>query len=249
MDKVIMLKNSRPDIGLYTRNATLGNEYTLVEQFIEYYCSTFLRNNRKTQLAVFVEPRIDSGFPDVVFASYLPSILDNWSDEREKLDVFDLKLLSYICNAQNAKGTKIIAKLGFPEKQTLTSLEKLMDAKLILYRSGSWRIRELRDVFSITKLIAVEAKLNDVSKVIDQSFVNTRFASHSYALTNSANPNRETIRTISKYGIGLYCKTSRFKRCVEAKQYALPSSYLSYQFNEWVGKAIARKGGKQNAEF
>ena len=122
MDQVMLLKNGYPDIGLYTRNTTPGSEYRLVEQFIDYYCSVFLRGNKKTQLAVFVEPRIDSGFPDVVFASYLPSITDNWSEEREKLDIFDLKLLSYIFDVKTVKGTTIITKLGFPEKQTIASL-------------------------------------------------------------------------------------------------------------------------------
>ena len=93
VNQVILLKDSNSRIGLYTRNTTIGAEYTMVEQFIDYYCSKFIRDNKKHNLAVFVEPRIDSGFPDVVFAVYRPSIMDNWSNEREKLDVSDLKLL------------------------------------------------------------------------------------------------------------------------------------------------------------
>ncbi|MDR2590272.1 MAG: hypothetical protein LBC71_04710 [Oscillospiraceae bacterium] len=247
MSNVMIFNNSRPEIGLYTRPATLGAEHSLVEQFIDYYCYTFIRNNKKTKLAVFVEPRIESGFPDVVFASYLPSITDNWSDKREALDVYDLKLLSYLCSSNNALGVKIITKLGFSEKQTITSLEKLMDAKLVTYRDRSWRVRELRDVFSLTKLIAVEAKLNDISKVVEQSHLNTWFASQSYALTNSTNPQSETVRTFTRYGIGLYCKGSHFRKIIDAKSYSLPSSYLSFQFNEWIGKIIAHKGGICNA--
>ena len=72
MNQELILNCDRSDIGLFTRNNTYGDEYTLVEQFIDYYCSSFRRNNKKMRLAVFVEPRIDSGFPDVVFASYLP---------------------------------------------------------------------------------------------------------------------------------------------------------------------------------
>ena len=243
MNQVLLFKKSIPDIGLYTRYVTLGEEYSLVEQFIDYYCHTFVRNNKKTKLAVFVEPRLESGFPDIILVSYLPSILDNWSDKRETLDVYDLKLLSYLCNTPNALGAKLITKLGFPEKQTLSSLEKLMDAKLISYRKCGWSVRELRDVFSLTKLIAVEAKLNNISKVIEQSYLNTWFASHSYALTNSAHPQDKTVKIFSKYGIGLYCKGSHFRKVVEAKQYRLPSSYLSFQFNEWIGKAIVHERG------
>jgi len=243
MSQVMVIKNSCPDIGLYTRPATLGDEYSLVEQFIEYYCHMFMRNNRKTQLAVFVEPRIDSGFPDVVFASYLPSITDNWSDQRGVLDVHDLKLLAYLCSVKTALGARLISTLGFPEKQTITSLEKLMDAKLISYQDHSWRVRKLRDVFSLTKLIAVEAKIKDISRVVEQTHLNTRFASHSYALTNSEHPQNETVRTFKKLGIGLYGKGSQFRRIVEAKQHTLPSSYLSFQFNEWIGKSLAYQGG------
>jgi hypothetical protein len=203
-----------------------------------------MRSNKKNLLSVFIEPCIESGFPDVVFATYLPSITENWSDKRELLDIYDLKLLSYLCNSGNVLGAKLISKLGFPEKQTLISLEKLMDAKLISYRKHSWRIRKLRNVFSLTKLIAVEAKINDISKLVEQSHRNTWFASHSYALTNSANPQNETIKTFLKYGIGLYCKGVQFYKKVEAKQCVLPSSYLSFQFNEWIGKTIAHQSVK-----
>lgn len=239
MSQVMIMNNSWPDIGLYTRSPTIGGEYELVEQFIEYYCNSFIRNNKKTQLAVFVEPRVDAGFPDVVFASYLPSITENWTDRREELDVFDLKLLSYLCTVGGVRGTKIISTLGFSEKQTLVSLEKLMDAKLISYRSHSWRVRELRDVFSLTKLIAVEAKLNDINKVIEQTHLNTRFASHSYALTNSTHPQGTTVKTFKRFGLGLYGKDSQFRRIVDARSFSLPSSYLSFQFNEWIGKSLA----------
>lgn len=242
MSQVMIIKHSRPDIGLYIRPTTLGNEYELVGQFIEYYCNTFIRNNKKTQLAVFIEPRIDSGYPDVVFASYLPSITDNWSEKREALDIFDLKLLSYLSTTEDAIGAKIISTLGFPERQTLTSLEKLMDAKLISYRGRSWRVRDLRNVFSLTKLIAVEAKLNDINKVIEQTHLNTRFASHSYALTNSVHPQDATVREFKRFGLGLYGRDSHFRHIVEAKPFPLPSNYLSFQFNEWIGKSLANEG-------
>jgi hypothetical protein len=35
----------------------------------------------------------------------------------------------------------------------------------------------IRDIFSITKLVAVEAKMSNLSKVVEQSFLNTWFAS------------------------------------------------------------------------
>ena len=115
MNQIMVLDRSRPEIGLSTRPATHWDEFALVKQFIDYYCNTFVRNNKKTRLAVFVEPRIDSGFPDVVFASYLPSIIDKWVDTREALDIYDLKLLSYLYSAENMLGAKLISTLGMPQ--------------------------------------------------------------------------------------------------------------------------------------
>jgi len=249
MCQVMFLSSNRPDIGLYTRQVTCGEEYSFVWQFIDYFCHIFKRNNKRNKLAVFMEPRIDSGFPDVVFASYLPTIIDNWTDIRETLNVFDLKLLSYIYNVKSIVCAELVTDLGFSERQLITSLEKLLGAGLVSYRKRDWCICTKRKVFSLTKLIAVEAKLNNIRKVFEQTYLNTRFVSHSYALVNSINPKSETQKMFLKYGIGLYCKDLQFRRVIEAKQFILPSSYVSFQFNEWVGKAIVKQGGTLNVGF
>ena len=81
--------------------------------------------------------------------------------------------------------------------------------------------------------------MSDIRKVAEQTLINTWFASQSYALVNSANPQNNTINNFLKQGTGLYCKQKGFKKIVEAQKLKLPSSYLSLQFNEWVGKAVA----------
>lgn len=96
------------------------------------------------------------------------------------------------------------------------------------------------DVFSLTKIIAVEAKLNDISKVLQQAILNTRFASHSYALINTTCPRSKTIKSFERFGLGLYGKDSHFREIVKARERMLPSNYLSFQFNEWIVKIIAK---------
>lgn len=238
MNQVTIIQKNMPNIGLYTRNITVGDEYAMVEQFIDYYCTKFIRDNKKMQLAVFIEPRISSGFPDIVFATYRPSIIDHWSDERMKLDSSDLKLLSFLCCTPNATEDDILSILGLSAKQTLKSVGKLLDAKVIVRRSGCWQARNINEIFGITKLVAVEAKMNNVSKVVEQSFLNTWFSSHSYALTNAVNPQEDTVQACIQCGIGLYCRGKQFKKIVDAKPYALPSSYLSFQFNEWICRIL-----------
>ena len=239
MDRIIILENDIPQIGLFTRTVAQGEEFALVQQFIDYYSNQFLQNNKKYNLAIFIEPKVTSGFPDIVFISYLPDIMDNWSPERTNLGTNDLKLLSHLLLTKGVDGKHLISALKLPEKQTLTSLEKLLDAKLISYCNRKWQPRKLRDIFSVKKLVSVEAKINNINRVVEQSLVNTWFSSHSYALTNSAKPQNKTIKTFLKHGIGLYCKNKTFQKMVEAKKIGLPSSYLSLQFNEWIGNNFA----------
>lgn len=83
MDRVMIIDHGIRNIGLYTRTVTEGEEIELVKAFIDYYIHIFLKNNKVNNLAVFIEPQIASGFPDIVLASYSPKILDGWSEDRE----------------------------------------------------------------------------------------------------------------------------------------------------------------------
>lgn len=237
VERISIFNKDMPQLGLFTRSTTQGEESELVKQFVDYYCERFLHDNKTYNLAVFIEPRVPSGFPDIVFASYVPNIIENWSIERTRLDTSDLKVLSHLILTKGCNGSSIISALKMSEKQVITSLEKLIDAKLILRGNNMWKPRELKHFYSIKKLVSVEAKINNINRVAEQTFINTWFASHSYGLINVSNPRNGTIQNFAKRGIGLFCKTRSFKKVVEAKRLSLPSSYLSLQFNEWIGNA------------
>ena len=237
VERISVFDREMPNIGLYTRTTTQGEEHALVMEFIEYYCDRFLSRNKVDKLAVFVEPRVSSGFPDIVFAWYAPAVMDNWSIDRTRLGTPDLKILSHLILMRGSNGAGVITALRMPERQVITSLEKLIDADLVSRVGHTWVPRELRDIYGIRRLVSVEAKVNNMRRVAEQSFINTWFSSQSYALTNTCNPQNETVQSLAKHGIGLYCKSGTFKKVIEARRLSLPSSYLSLQFNEWIGNA------------
>ena len=242
MERITILDQNIPDIGLYTRLATKGEEYNLMWDFIDFYCSEFARKNKEDNLAVFVEPRLSSGFPDMVFVTYSQSIQDNWSFQRKEIVTEDLKMLAYLIQRRKAEGIKIRIELGLSEKRTQQSLEKLREAKLIAYTEGVWQPQSLKTIFSIKELVSIEAKIGSMSRVLEQSMINTWFASHSYALTVAKKPRPNTLDAFSKRGVGLYTKVDGFKKLMEAKSLPLPSSYQSLQFNEWIGNKMALLG-------
>lgn len=238
MNRIQFFNENIPEIRLFSRKTPKGPESTLVNEFVNYYADYFLSNNKNKNLAVFVEPRIISGFPDVVFAAYDPKMLKKWNSQRKNLDVFDLKLLSFLIWAKVAEGKEIINKLKMPEKQTIISLEKLLDSKLITRKNKVWQPTPLKEIYGIKKLVSIEAKINNLRKVAEQSFLNTWFASQSYVLSNISSPSPNTFTNFEKYGIGLYCKKNTFRKIIEAHKFSLPSSYISLQFNEWIGNSI-----------
>lgn len=234
-----MFDHNIKDIGLYTRPSTQGDELELVKNFIEYYTHNFLKNNKTSNLAIFVEPKVASGFPDIVFASYSPKILSNWSEERENLETRDLKVLSQLLMTKGSTGSELITRLKMSEKDTIQAIERLFDANMIIREQGIWKPVDIKKLYNIKKLISVEAKMTDIKKVAEQSIINTWFASQSYALTNTSNPQISTIKRFESQGIGLYCKKRSFKKIVEARKLVSPSSYQALLFNEWIGRTVA----------
>ena len=239
MDRILIFDHNIKDIGLYTRPSTQGDELDLVEDFIEYYIHNFLKSNKTNNLAIFVEPKVASGFPDIVFASYSPKILENWSEQRENLETNDLKVLSQLLMTKGSTGSELITRLKMPEKDTIQAIEKLLDAHMIIRDHGLWKPVDIKKIYNIKKLISVEAKMTDIKKVAEQSLINTWFASQTYALTSTSNPQSSTIKKFERQGTGLYCKKRSFRKIVEAKKLASPSSYQSLQFNEWIGRTVA----------
>ncbi|MRI69077.1 hypothetical protein FDP56_01390 [Enterococcus casseliflavus] len=239
MGKTNFFYENNKSIGLKTRTNTYGKEYDLVWEFISYYEKRFYRYNKNNKLAVFVEPKIESTFPDIVLASYDETSYDNWSTTRNLLTVQELKILSILINKRSCDGEYFI-RLGYDAKQILRSLERLLDCGLIRRTARSWQVEPTSTFFGVKQLMAIEAKLYDVKSVYEQTLLNTWFASESYALLPVKQPQNSTRDLFYKNGLGLYTKPDGFKKVLQAKKKGLPTSYVSLQFNEWIGKSLNR---------
>lgn len=234
MNGVSTYRTNQPELGLFFRKSTTGKELDLVEEFVDEYQKEFLRYNKKKSLAIFIEPRLESGFPDIVFAKYQPDFVYNWNSKRSELDEQTLKILSLLISFKGLSSKKI-SRFGFSDEEILISIEKLLDAELITRVNEMWKSKNFKEICGITELIAVEAKMANNSKVLEQAITNTWFSSESYTLINSINPNKKTIESYNSKGIGMYGKKERFSKLIKAKKNSLPTSYITLQFNEWIG--------------
>lgn len=237
MDDVMFIDTSLPSIGLSIRKVTEGKESKLVKKFIDYRVSTFHERNG-TKLAVFLEPQIETMYPDIVFVEYTPEIYLQWNKSRNELSNRELKILYHLYVSRGASSDKLIKQLGTEAKALLVSLEKLLDANMIIRRDNMWQVQD--NVFGVKAIEAVEAKIGKWMEALKQALSNKWFASESYALSQlDTEPKRKTVERFEEYGIGIYvCNRNGFQKVHKSQTAKLPLCYGSILFSEWIGRLI-----------
>jgi len=184
-------------------------------------------------MTIFREPRLESGFPDIVIVTWHEKITQGWRPERISLKSRDFRILQFLYNTKNAKEDELDTYFGRAAKG---SLGRLHDAGMIRSVRSSWIPFSLGRLFAATNIIAIEAKIGKWNKVLNQAILNTWFASKSYVLVPKL-PSQKQIDEAKKHGIGV-CSLDRGNlKEVDGVSSGLPRSYASWMFNEWAWKS------------
>lgn len=222
--------SSLKNIGVHFRRALPGPEHDLIESFLQTMPLSLPKGHRMT---VFREPRLESGFPDIVIVTWHEKITCGWRQERKSLKPFDFRVLQFLYNARNAKENELDTCFG---RAATGSLGRLHDAGMIRSVKSSWIPFSLGKLFAATNIIAIEAKIGKWAKVLNQAVLNTWFASKSYVLVPKL-PSQRQIDEAQRHGIGV-CSFDKgdFKE-VGGLSSGLPRSYASWMLNEWAWKS------------
>lgn len=228
-----------PSLGLSMRTMREGPESRLVDMFISHFYET--KGKKEQEYAVFFEPLLPTGFPDIVIAEYNRSSYAEWYSFRNNLEITDLKILHHLYSIKKTTPELLVSQLGFPEHAVFRSLERLLDAKLVTRHNKKWGPIPLHKAYGITSLQAIEAKVSDWDCVLNQAFLNKWFASESYILLPIITPSKRNQSRASSQGIGIYTMSNnrhKIKRYFAAPKGKNPTSYVSWLFNEWIGRRI-----------
>ena len=241
MTHVIKFKDSIPEIGLFTRKPVKGPEQELVEHFIPHVTTSF--RNKDTSLAVFYEPKLDTGFPDIVFVEFCADIFSEWKEPRSYLLPVDLKVLHHLYCVGGSNSETLENQLGIKDKNLIISLERLLNSKLIRRYAKQWKPYQLKHTFAIKRIVAVEAKIEDWKSAFQQAEINTWFASESYVLSPVSSPTTRIVNISQRLGLGIYtfCDT-HVNQVTQAVKGSLPSCYAAWMFNEWIGRRLRLHG-------
>lgn len=226
-------------LGLTSRSKRIGPELELITVFLERPIFTA---PPQCEMAVFQEPRLPSGYPDLVVAFWRRDIVLKWQPARQNLLTDDIRLVHHLFQIGPAHVADLQNCIG---RKVSRSLERLRVAGMVKPKRDQWALRPLREIFAIKQLIAVEAKVSEWRGGLKQAWLNTWFASASYLLIPQL-PRRSTVLDRAKeIGIGVCTLQERViaPRC----RPRLPASYASWLFNEWVGRipALMQPHGKR----
>jgi hypothetical protein len=182
---------------------------------------------------------LESGYPDIVIAEYDPAVFETWADTRSKLTVKDLKVLTHLSSIEGADGLTLSHQLGYKTNEMMLILSRLLSANLIELNGAECKARPVEEIYGIKKLIAIEAKIKNWSSVLLQAQSNKWFASETYILIPVDQPNSKVLEECEQFGIGIYlCNSQDVKKFSRSSLAALPTCYVSWQFNEWIGRQI-----------
>ena len=187
---------------------------------------------RDCRTTLFREPRLLSGFPDLVAVTWHVPTTERWAGARREVATADLRVLQLLVSSGPAADADLTRLFG---KVPAASLGRLAAGGLVRKRAGMWASRRLEESFAVRGIVAFEAKISDWAQAIHQASANRWFASESYVLVPAV-PRRSTLLAQAKRaGVGVWVEgentpVQQAPSTIEQQ----PMSFASWLFNEWA---------------
>ncbi len=223
--------NTSERVALAFRSFRSGPEQDLVETFLSGLRISIPQGYKCT---IFREPRIESGFPDLVFAIWDRALTRVWNRKRADITRDELRLMHYLsqtgpCTTEELKLLKNVV--------VERSLDKLQEAEMVSLKGGRWRARRLSDNYAVKHIVAIEAKVSNWREGVNQAFHNTWFANTSYVLLPRVPQNTDLNIKHRSMSISLRLPQETTFDFNRLPKRSMPLSYASWQFNEWAWRA------------
>ncbi|HSY46917.1 MAG TPA: hypothetical protein VK800_12765 [Steroidobacteraceae bacterium] len=219
---------------MITRTATQGPELDVVRAFLERGIG---KGPPDAQVLVFCEPLLETGYPDVVVVHWQRSRAEAWPAARAEITPDDVKLLHFLMGARCVSRDEL--GQGISPGRRARSLDRLAAADVVTISRRWIRCRPLREIFAVSRIIALEAKISDWRRGLHQAFLNTWFASESFLLLPHLPERSQVMAEAQRIGVGVVVATERLAAPhVASRKDRLPQSYASWLFNEWAWRGF-----------
>lgn len=221
-------------VGARFRRPRLGPETDMVDAFLAASSFTPPRGCRTT---LFREPRLISGFPDLVAVTWHVPTTERWAGARHALSTSDLRLVQLLVSHGDTSEEELKELAG---RDALRAMVRLEAAGLVIQRERRWRVRRLRDAFAVRGIVAFEAKMADPAQALTQARQNTWFASESYVLLPRRPKTSSLLGEAARVGVGVWVNGENTPVLAAKVNEGQPLSYASWVFNEWAWRHAVR---------
>jgi hypothetical protein len=218
--------------GLFHRRTTAGEEKELVDGFVKNNLTPAPEGQLRF---VFVEPRLETGFPDLVVVYLDDAAAKEWNLDRAGFSKREICLLHHLATTGSQSPEDLTSIFSTGLKPAIAKLEA---AGLIRCVQKQWRALATRKLLAVRRIVAIEAKVGGWRGGLDQAFMNRWFASESYLLLPSRPQSPELAIELAATGVGLLTASTSLRRpLIPAEKSKLPGSYATWLFNEWACQA------------
>jgi hypothetical protein len=194
---------------------------------------------RELPAVFFHEPELPTGFPDLV-AVYLGREV-HLTRARLRLREAHVRVLHYLHTCDVITTAALAEQLRLRPKKLKDILDQLQAAELVSIQDDAVRARPLARTFAVKYIIAIEAKVRDWSRALEQAAANHWFASHSYILVPQSRSLSRIASRAQELGIGvLVFNGGKIHVAACARRRDIPASYGSWLFNEWAIRRVKR---------
>jgi hypothetical protein len=222
------------------RQARPGPEANLVEQFLLDLPFDTQRNCRVT---VFREPRLQSGFPDLVAVLWHEPTTRLWDEARAGISADDVRLVHFLAS-HGPRDEEGLAHMF--QRRVKTILTRLAALHLVYECGGFWRASALSRCFAVRQIIAFEAKVSDWRAGLRQASLNRWFASESYVLLPGVRNQKDLLDEAKALGVGVWIAGDLQPILRSSSSCARqPVSYASWLFNEWSWRCAVANGHRE----
>lgn len=239
MENILEFLRNDESIGLVSRIPKQGPELELVQDFVIHLKENL--NLTRKNYALFYEPLMPTGFPDIVVVTYNPKSYDKWNNSRSNISILDIKILHHLYYVKKCTSNEISKQLCLDKGVILGSIERLLDAKLISRLNGYWCPESLQTTYAVSNLQTIEAKIGNTKEALEQASHNRWFASESCILLPSCSLHERSRSKAKNLGVGIWGvskNNNNFRIIQKPVRVKSPTSYASWFFNEWIGRKL-----------
>jgi hypothetical protein len=217
-------------IHIHKRAARPGPEIRLLKAALK--TEFFFRH--QLPAVFFHEPELPTGLPDLV-AVYMSRKLPELTPKRLRLNDAHIRVLHGLHMLSSISLEEMSLLLRIVPRKLERLADDLSEAGLITFRSGILAPEKLSRSFAVKHIVAIEAKISNWSKALEQAAANRWFASQSFILIPPSRSLARIADRATELGVGvLVFEDNRVNKIVESRLFTIPASYGSWLFNEWA---------------